>query len=345
MAGQSAYIISIAIASSAISILIWAWFWTRNRDLNNWHAVIIFMGGIMIVLIALPIEKSIFLMSGSPTSLPLLVITSWAFLEEILKLSVILCAVKFLKIDRTKVLFYIIVAALGFAALENVFYIHNKLLSQNYYGLMSIFTRSLAATMMHFLTSGLIGIGLLRFIDENNRRKKTMILISSIITASAIHVVFNFFIIRENVLDVSVSIWALSIVLLGIIYRTNTKKFLTQIGIFTLIIALFLSGIAFVEMKLPKHKPEVLASWQENLRKIKFARDSFTDTGRNFTESIVAIDSIQSQLEQIITTMEKNDSLSKDQINFLSSYDKYVLRYNCLVEKQEKGDPTDSCNL
>ena len=329
MTVQLVYSVSLAVVASFILILIWVWFWTRKQDINNRHTIAVFVGGAITLLPLLPFEKLVFVASGNYTSLITLIL--WAFSEEILKLSVVLCAIKFLKLDKAKIVIYMIITALGFAALENTLFVFNQFSTVAYLqGLLSISMRSLAATIMHFVTSGLLGMGLLKSMHAIDRRNKIMIFAFSVIATSILHALFNFFVLRQsyNVFLVAISTWVSAFVLIYIIFRKKRKMLIGQISFFILIIVFFLSGIVYASNKLPLYPPETLAAWQSTLKGVENSLASFKDVNSSSTESFLALNSIHNQLKSALITMEKNQNLSNEEKKFLESYNDLVNIYN-----------------
>src|SRR6185436_19260214 len=93
---------------------------------------------------------------------------------------------------------YLITAALGFAALENALFLVKPLaMGQNTVGLLTGQLRFLGSTLLHTVSSGILGIGLaISFYMKGFRRIWHITL--GLILAIALHSVFNFFIIRNS---------------------------------------------------------------------------------------------------------------------------------------------------
>jgi len=85
---------------------------------------------------------------------------------------------------------YMIIAALGFAAIENLLLVFQKPLPslQNVLGLVAL--RFVSATFLHALSSGLLGYWLARSIREPNR--KFRLLLTGFFFAISFHVAYNF---------------------------------------------------------------------------------------------------------------------------------------------------------
>lgn len=110
-----------------------------------------------------------------------------AFIEEFIKFLVVFIFISASKyfdqpIDR---MIYMISAALGFATVENFFFLSNALSVTELAGLSVL--RFVGATLMHALASGVLGYAWAR------RR-----IIIGIILATVIHVIFNFLVLTKG---------------------------------------------------------------------------------------------------------------------------------------------------
>jgi len=123
-----------------------------------------------------------------------------AFTEEIFKYLVVkLVVFKNRELDEPlDVILYMIVAALGFAALENVLYLFSPIDSLSFQDLFSTtitisFIRFIGATLLHTLSSGLLGYFLaLSFFNIQRRAALTVVGLS---LAVILHGFYNFSII------------------------------------------------------------------------------------------------------------------------------------------------------
>jgi len=106
---------------------------------------------------------------------------------------------------------------LGFAALENtLFLIKPLLLDQAIVGLLTGQLRFLGSTLLHAVSSGIIGITLgLSFYMEWFKRK--WYLLTGFILAIALHSAFNFFIMKNDGSDflrVFAFLWVVTIIIM-----------------------------------------------------------------------------------------------------------------------------------
>ena len=112
---------------------------------------------------------------------------------------------------------YIITVALGFAAFENMLFLIKPLsLNQTIVGLLTGQLRFLGSTLLHSVSSGIIGISLgLSFFM--NKEKEKLYLFGGLILAIALHSTFNFFIIENrgnDFLKVFAFLWVVTIIIM-----------------------------------------------------------------------------------------------------------------------------------
>ena len=189
----------LAILMGLIPSLFWLWFWLKEDKEGPEPTGLLtfcFIFGMVLVIITIPIQKFIQnLFSSNQTQIIL-----WASVEELLK-----CLVVIILVTKTKYLnkpvgwpIFLITVALGFAALENILFLIKPLsLNQATIGLMSGQLRFLGSTLLHTVTSGIIGIALgLSF--YMNKIKQNLYLFLGILIAIVLHSAFNFFIMNSN---------------------------------------------------------------------------------------------------------------------------------------------------
>lgn len=205
-----------AVLGGALPAILWLWFWLRQEDGDDKEptGLIIMsfvLGGVMVLL-------AIWLQRYSAT---LILDKTWqiiafASIEEILKmLAVIVVVFGSGHIDQPiDYPMYFIAAALGFAALENVFFLINPLqVDGTVVGLLTGNLRFLGSTLLHAIASSMIGsaFGLAFYIK---RLKKTYAIIG-LLFAIVLHSLFNFFIMKgsgENFLSVFGFLWVVAII-------------------------------------------------------------------------------------------------------------------------------------
>jgi len=211
-------ILGLALLGGIVPALFWLWFWLKENQEKpepKGLLTICFILGMLSVIFVLPIQKFIQSNVGSHQ----LQIISWASIEEIIKyLAVMVVVYKTTYINEPiDWPIYLITAALGFAALENtLFLIKPFSLDQATVGLLTGQLRFLGSTLLHAVSSGIIGIALgLSFHMEWYRKK--WYLLAGLILAIALHSAFNFFIMENSgsdFLKVFAFLWVVTIIIM-----------------------------------------------------------------------------------------------------------------------------------
>ena len=186
-----------------------------------------FFGGALAVLVVLPFQAL-----ASKLFIPgLALLIAWATIEEVAKLGVA-GLVDFRKRsydEPVDTMIYLVTVALGFAAFENVLFLIKSLAEGGIH--ISIITaamRFLGATLLHVFSSATIG-GIMALAYCKSKREKIIYLILGILAGSALHTLFNFFIMNEiilegtgNVLSVFAILWICVIFLLLFFEKVKT---------------------------------------------------------------------------------------------------------------------------
>ncbi|MCA9362267.1 PrsW family intramembrane metalloprotease [Candidatus Kaiserbacteria bacterium] len=217
---QSTYF-AIAFLAGLIPALFWVWFWLREDSRKPEPLFLIaisFIAGMAVVPMALPLQKlALELYSGAN------IIVVWVIVEELLKYAVALTLVFWNRdVDEPiDMVIYLIVVALGFAALENALFIFNPLVVGDYFNsaLTGSF-RFMGATLLHVLASGTVGACLAL---AYYRSKVTQVLAGTLGLSIAIvlHALFNFFIMErsgETILTVFLFVW-MGIIILFLLFE------------------------------------------------------------------------------------------------------------------------------
>ena len=208
----------IAFLGGLIPSLLWLWFWLREDDKHpepKSMLSIVFIMGMLAVMVVLPIQK--FIQTHIASSQLELIL--WASAEEILKyLAVLVVLYKTNTADEPiDWPIYLVTAALGFAALENtLFLIKMYPISGTTVALLTGQLRFMGSTLLHTISSGIIGIaiGLSFFMKE---WKKEWFLLVGFIVAITLHSAFNFFIISgngSNFLKILAFLWVVTIIVM-----------------------------------------------------------------------------------------------------------------------------------
>jgi RsiW-degrading membrane proteinase PrsW (M82 family) len=209
--------------------ILWLYFWKKeDQNPEPFHEVlIVFLAGMNVVLLAAFLEDRFFkahqyfneLLKYGPLYFRTTNIFAFAFIEEICKLlAAIITALRSKYFDEpVDAMIYMVTAAMGFAALENMFFIADSLqTSVNQTILVSAF-RFINAILLHASTAILIGAGLTFSYFHHERRWKE--LGGAIILATLLHASYNFFIINsiDLVIGVPGQVIATVLVLFGAI--------------------------------------------------------------------------------------------------------------------------------
>lgn len=212
-------ILILAFLGGIIPSLLWLRFWLKEDEENPEPPVLltlVFIMGMIVVFIVLPIQKYIQANIGSH-GIELLL---WASTEEILKfLAVFLVLYKTNYADKPiDWPMYLITCALGFAALENTLFLIKPISVVNgaTVALLTGNLRFLGSTLLHTVASGTIGITIGITSHLNKYARKFFFLVGLSI-AIALHTAFNFFIIKNDGNDfikVFGFLWVVTIVIM-----------------------------------------------------------------------------------------------------------------------------------
>jgi len=232
---MSASVIFFSLTAGILPALLWLWFWLKEDRLHpepRRLIILTFLGGMAVVALALPLEqlahyffKKIGL-SLNETIFPLLFV--WALIEEYTKyLAAKKIAFSKKAFDEpVDALIYMITAALGFAALENVIFLTE--VASNYGFLGGLVTGNLrfaGATLVHILSSAAVGAGIaFTFFRKKHYRRN---IFWGLIFGTLLHTFFNYFIIKyggENIFQIFAFLWILIIVLLIIFEKIKKIK-------------------------------------------------------------------------------------------------------------------------
>ncbi len=192
------------------------WFWLREdaRKPEPYFLIAItFIAGMAVVPMALPLQKfALDLYDGVN------VMYVWVTIEEVLKYAVALIVIFWNReVDEPiDMVIYLVVIALGFAALENALFVFNPLIAGDY--LHSALTgsfRFLGATLLHVLASGTVGV-VLALTYYKSKWTQVAAGTCGLFLAIVLHALFNFFIMdasEETILGVFLFVWMGVIVL------------------------------------------------------------------------------------------------------------------------------------
>jgi RsiW-degrading membrane proteinase PrsW (M82 family) len=210
-----------------IPAIVWLWFWLKEDIHPEPTKLIIFcfLGGMLSVFVALPLQHA----AQNLTSNITLLFLMWAFIEEALKLgSAWMGGIHTTDDDEpVDAVIYMIVAALGFVAMENTLFLIDPLISGNLTNtLITDNLRFIGATLLHVISSATIGIF---FALSFNKIKKWKIIypICGLILATILHTLFNLFIMNSensNIFFIFGSVWVAIIFLMLLLEKIKSIR-------------------------------------------------------------------------------------------------------------------------
>ncbi len=250
-------IILYALTGGFIPIIIWLVFWLReDRDRPEplRRVVLVFIAGALTVILAYLLERlwcdnpwfrdaCINISSaGSDPTIALggrekLVLIAWSATEEILKLfAAYLIVFNHPDFDEpVDAMIYLITAALGFAALENAFFLFNILFepgaSDHIVFLLTGNLRFLGANITHTVSSAIVGamVGLSFCLSLPRRLVYALI---GLATAVLLHALFNLLIITsdgDQVFKIFALLWLFALLIILLFERV--KEVVCQINV------------------------------------------------------------------------------------------------------------------
>lgn len=213
----------LCIILAPLPSIIWLAFYLRKdkHPEPNRLVIKIFLLGILMVPIAAIIEQAAYLGINkiSLANEVVILVIVFALIEEILKyLAVKFGALKSPDFDEpVDAIIYMIIAALGFAAAENIYLLSqiSPLKISTGTTLEFIATRFLGATLLHALASAVLGYFLSASLIINSKIRK-IFRFGGLIAATILHSVFNYIIIL-NVSD-KIEIYQRNIALLVLLF-------------------------------------------------------------------------------------------------------------------------------
>ncbi len=207
-----------ALLAGLLPALLWLWFWLKEDNLHpepRSTVAATFIAGAISVIIAIVLEKFIQLSIGDTVSRYI----AWAAVEELVKLvAVAIVAFHADVLDEPiDAMIYCITVALGFAALENAFFIFSPLsLGQLGTSIITGNLRFVGASLVHVVSSAMIGF-MIGISFYRGVWMKTFCIVSGIILAVALHAAFNLAIIygtAMTTLKIFGWVWCAAVILI-----------------------------------------------------------------------------------------------------------------------------------
>lgn len=181
-----------------IPAIIWLWFWLKEDIHPEPTKLIIycFLGGMLSVFVALPLQYVAEKISSNMT----LLFVIWAIIEELLKFGTAWIGGIHTAEDDEPIdaVIYMIVAALGFVAMENTLFLRDPLISGNLTStLITNNLRFIGATLLHVMSSATVGI-FLALSFKKTKELKILYACAGLILAVILHSIFNLFIMNSE---------------------------------------------------------------------------------------------------------------------------------------------------
>ena len=213
--------VTAAAAGGILPALAWLWFWRREDSAHPEPRRLIalaFLAGMVAVGVAIPIEKMVQPLIASTT----LVFTAWSAIEELIKYGMARLTVLHSSQDDEPIdpVIYMVTVALGFAAAENTLFLLSPLSGDTV--TQTILTgdlRFVGATLLHVLSSAVIGVALALSFYKKRGAKRRYALVG-VILAVALHASFNFLILntpQEHLFRTFGLVWLGLIILLAML--------------------------------------------------------------------------------------------------------------------------------
>jgi protease PrsW len=232
--------ILLVLIGGLMPALLWLWFWLKEDKAHpepNKLIIKTFIFGALMVPIAYILQKSLdfTLFDGNYISLmfsggiiSFIIILFMAAIEEFVKFA----AAKNGGLDNKNndepidVPIYMVTAALGFAALENILFL-SIILSKGQFALAVdvAIIRSIGSTLLHVSSSAIIGVfGSFSYFYKNSIQKKYLFF--GFMFAILLHTLFNLFIINNSNLEKVgyISVWMFTMLILILFERIKKIK-------------------------------------------------------------------------------------------------------------------------
>lgn len=189
--------ILLSLLCGILPSILWLIFWLREdkeKPEPRKRILEAFLGGMACILLVLPLESLVFHTAGSPSPTPFYVVFLWAAIEESLKFAACYFLVLRTRDDDEPIdsVIYMIITALGFSALENSLFLFHPLFYDNNLlgGLVTENLRFIGASLLHILSSSIVGIFIAFSFYKPKVHKKVNVLIG-LFFAILVHSFFN----------------------------------------------------------------------------------------------------------------------------------------------------------
>lgn len=195
-----------AFLAGTLPSLLWLSFWLledRRHPEPKKYIFFTFIAGMAVVIpVVLPLEKLVQAQAATIgyATQGLLVLGLWALIEEVFKFAAAYVAALHWRVfdEPMDGIIYMITAALGFAALENMLFLASPLSQGNI--AQTIVTgdlRFIGATLLHVLSSATVGL-CLAYAFSKRASARRWAAVFGVILATVLHTAFNFFILNQG---------------------------------------------------------------------------------------------------------------------------------------------------
>ncbi len=218
--------LNLTLLGGVLPALIWLWFWLREDNDHPEPKLLLvrtFFLGSLGVIVAYFLERELFSTFRNLSLIGLnifglsdrgaLGIVIAPVVEESIKLAVIYFSIFYNKAfdEPIDAMIYMITAALGFAALENIFFLFDTIYPTQELGtfLLTGNLRFLGATLLHVVASATLG-GAIALGFYKRPHIRVWYILAGLILAIALHGNFNLFIIKyegKNILQIFGLLW------------------------------------------------------------------------------------------------------------------------------------------
>ena len=214
-------VLFIAFLGGVLPALLWLSFWLledRCEPEPKRYIFFCFVAGMVAVALVLPVEQfaQTFALAWGYAPTGPLVLFLWALSEEVFKFGAAYIVALRSKVfdEPLDAVIYLVTAALGFSAAENMLFLLKPLSDGNV--LQTIITgdlRFIGAMLLHTLASATIGL-MLAFAFYQSARVRRLAALGGVILAVMLHTSFNFFILGSGS---GATFWIFLCIWLGII--------------------------------------------------------------------------------------------------------------------------------
>lgn len=186
-----------AMLGGMLPAFAWLWFWLREDSAHPEPRKLIalaFLAGMLTVAVVIPLEKYVASFLTNET----LIFTIWSAIEEVMKFAACAVTVLWRREDDEPIdaVIYMVAVALGFAAAENSLFLLSPLAGESIWQtIMTGNLRFVGATLLHVLSSAVIGCAI-GYAFYRSKKAKRRIITAGVILAIVLHALFNFFILN-----------------------------------------------------------------------------------------------------------------------------------------------------